>query len=162
MSSFGGGPKVGQKCKLYANTGTTDTPVWAEISDIGDTTLDGLELGTAELKRRSSVWTKVLAALFSAFSLNTRLVHGLNKTRFDQIRTDFFARTAREYAVCNGPITSDGTEGFRFAGLLTQFPWDQPLEDVAGHDVVAQHAYYEDENGDEVDPSWLVVEGSSA
>lgn len=161
MSQFSGGPKVGQQMKLYRNSGTTDTPVWQEISEIGDTTLDGMELGTAELKRRASMWIKVLAALFSAFNLNTRLVHGLGGTMFTALRQDYFARTPREYACCNGPIADDGTEGFRFAGLLTQFPWDQPLEDVSGHDVVMTHAYYVDEEDAEVDPSWMVVDGSA-
>ena len=72
MSSYSGGPKVGQRMKLYRNSGTTATPVWQEISDVGDVTLDGMELGTAELKRRSSIWVKVLAALFSAFNLNVQ------------------------------------------------------------------------------------------
>jgi hypothetical protein len=160
MSEFSGGPKVGHQMKTYRNSGTVETPVWGEIGEIGDVTLDGFELGTAELKRRGNNYTKLLAALFNAFSLNMRYIHGLGGTMFTALRTDFLAKTTRQYAVCNGNINSDGTEGLTFAGLLTAFPWDQPLEDVSGHDVVIGHGYMV-EADTEVDPEWLVVEGSA-
>lgn len=160
MASFSGGPKVGHKMKLYRNTGTVDTPTWGEISEIGDVTLNGLELTTAELKRRANNFTKELPALFGAFNIEFRLVHGLGATVFDGLRADFFAQMPREYAICNGNISSDGTQGLRFAGFLKAFPWDQPLEDVSGHDVSIAHTYMES-SGTEVDPSWLDVQGSA-
>lgn len=160
MASFSGGPKVGHKMKLYRNSGTIETPVWAEIAEVGDVTLDGLELTTAELKRRSNNWTKELLALFSAFSVGLRLMHGLGATMFTLLITDFFARTPRTYAICNGDINTEGTQGLTFAGGLKAFPWDQPLEDVSGHDVSIVHTFLE-EGGTEIDPEWITSEGSA-
>jgi hypothetical protein len=156
MASFSGGPKVGHKMKLYRNTGTVASPTWGEISEIGDVKLNGLELTTAELKRRANNFTKELPALFGAFTIDARLIHGLGSTIFDAVRADFFAQTSREYAVCNGDITEDGTQGLRFAGFMKAFPWDQNLEDVSGHDIVIAHTYKED-SGTEIDPSWMEV-----
>lgn len=161
MSSFSGGPKVGHKMALYRNTGTVDTPVWQEIEEVGDVNLDGLEITEAELKRRANDWTKSLPALFGAFTVTFRYIHGLGQTVFNAIRTDFLAQTTREYAIVNGDISTEGTQGFRFAGYQGAFPWNQPLEDVSGHDCVLRHAYYEDAGGDEVDPSWMEVGSGS-
>lgn len=160
MADFSGGPKAGHKMKLYRNTGTHDTPVWGEIDEIADVTVDGLELGIAELKRRASNWTKGLATIFGMFTVGFRYIHGLNTTIFTALRTDFFAQTVREYAVMNGDIEDDGIEGLRLPALHSAFPWDQPLEDVSGHDMTLTHAYMS-EDGTEIDPEWLVIEGSA-
>lgn len=161
MASFSGGPKVGHKMKLYRNTGTVDSPVWGEISEVGDVKLNGLELTTAELKRRANQFSKELPALFGPFNIEARLHHGLGATIFEAVRGDFFAQTPREYAICNGSISADGTQGLRFAGFLKAFPWDQALEDVSGHDISIAHTYLES-GGTEIDPSWLEVDGSTS
>lgn len=160
MSEFSGGPKVGHQMKLYRNAGTLSVPAWEEIAEIGDVTLDGLELSTAELKRRASDWTKELLAIFGPFTVGFRLIHGLGAEMFDSLRADFFAKTPRQYAVCNGDIEDVGTQGLTFAGGLKAFPWDQPLEDVSGHDVVLCHTL-KFESGVEIDPEWMEVEEGS-
>jgi hypothetical protein len=161
MSSFSGGPKVGEKMKLYRNAGTHDSPTWEEISEIGDVTLDGLSVTMAELKRRANAYTKGLPALFGMFTVGFQLVHGLGADMFTDLREQFFDREPAEFAICNGDIEDDGTEGVSFAGYLSEFPWNQPLEDVSNHDVVVTHGYMEEEDGTEIDPTWLVIEGSS-
>ncbi|MGD9647084.1 MAG: hypothetical protein AB7U73_15340 [Pirellulales bacterium] len=160
MASFSGGPKVGHKMKLYRNAATLATPAWEEIADIGDVTVDGLELTTAELKRRGNNWTKELLALFGAFSVGFRYVHGLGAAMFEDLKNDFFGMVPRTYAVCNGAIGLEGTQGMTFAGAMKAFPWDQPLEDVSGHDASLCHTYLE-ESAVEIDPEWFTSEGSA-
>jgi len=148
--------KTGHQMKLYRNTGTVATPTWTEITEIGDVSLPDFSMGLAELKRRASSWTKNLATLIQSFSIEFRFVHGLGATNFDAMRANFLAGTAEEFAMVDGAIATSGTEGLRFPGLISEFPWDQPLEDVSGHDIRIAVAYME-ESATEVDPSWLVV-----
>ena len=68
------GPKVGHKMKLYRNTGTNASPVWSEIGDVVDVSIPDLSMGLAELKRRSSDFTKNLATLIQSISIEFVLV----------------------------------------------------------------------------------------
>jgi hypothetical protein len=147
-------PVVGHKMKLYRNTGTIEVPTWQEICEIGDVSIPDLAMGLAELKRRCNNFTKNLATLIQSISVEFRMIHGLGQTVFDGIRGDFFAGNAKEFAVYNGDIATSGNEGLRLPALVEQFPWDQPLEEVSGHDVRLAVAYYEEPAGTEIDPSW--------
>lgn len=142
--------------KLYRNTGTNASPVWSEIGDVVDVSIPDLSMGLAELKRRSSDFTKNLATLIQSISIEFRLVYGMSASSYGTIRANFFAGTIEEYAVMSGDITQSGTEGFRMFALIEQFPWDQPLEDIAGHDMRLAIAYQE-ESGSEVDPEWFSI-----
>lgn len=150
------GPKTGHRMKAYINTGTVATPTWTLVCEIGDLSIPDLSRGLAELKRRCKDYTKNLATLIQSISVEFRLHHGLGATVFDQIVSDFFAGTPSEWAIMNGDITTSDNEGLRLPALVEQFPWDQPLEDVSGHDVRLAIAYME-ESATEVDPSWYVI-----
>jgi len=149
-------PKTGHKMKLYRNTGSVATPVWTEVAQVGDVNIPDLSISLAELKRRASDFTKSLAGLFNSIAIEFNLIHGLDATNFDAIRQAFFAQTVEEWAVMNGDITTSGNEGLKATCLVEQFPWNQPLEEVSGHDVRLALAYME-EGGSEVDPSWYTV-----
>jgi len=149
-------PATGHKLKLYRNTATIASPTWALVAEVGDVSIPDLSIGLAELKRRANQWTKNLASLFQTIALEFRLHHGLDATTFTALRTAFFAQTISEWAIMDGPIATAGSEGLRCPFLIEQFPWDQPLEDVNGHDVRLASAYMV-ESSTEVDPSWYVV-----
>jgi len=142
---------------LYRNTGSYTTPTWSEIDEVGDVSISDLSRGTAELKRRASDFTKNLATLIQAISIEFRLHHGLDATTFSALVTNFFAGTVQEFAIMDGPIATAGSQGLRCPCLIEQFPWDQPLEDVSGHDVRLTTAYWESPAGTEVDPVWYTA-----
>lgn len=150
------GPKTGHQMKLYRNTGTIAVPVWSEVAEVGDVSIADLTRGLAELKRRGSNFTKNLASLIQSIAIEFRLHHGMDADTFDAIRGNFFNGTVEEWAVMNDDISTIGSEGLRVPVIVENFPWDQPLEDVSGHDVRLAIAYME-ETGTEVDPSWYVV-----
>ena len=150
------GPKTGHKMKLYRNTGTHASPTWSEVAEVVDVTIPDLTRGLAELKRRASDFTKNLASLIQSIAVEFRLHHGMDATNFDAIRQNFFNGTPEEWAVFNGDIATTDNEGLILQALVENFPWDQPLEDVAGHDVRLAIAYME-EGGSEIDPAWSVT-----
>lgn len=151
-------PKTGHQMKLYRNAGTIATPSWQLICAVGDVSIPDLTRGMAELKSRCSQFTKNLASIIQSISVEFRLFHGMDPTNFDLIRADFFAGTVTQWAVMDGPIATNGSEGLTLPALVESFPWDQPLEDVSGHDVRLAVAYME-ESSVEIDPAWLVVGG---
>lgn len=148
--------QVGHQMKLFVNGGTNAAPVWAEIGDVVDVSLPDLSMGLAELKRRSSGFTKNVATLIQSISIEFRLVYGLDSTQYNAIRTQFFNGEVREYAIMSGNINGSGNEGLRMPALVEQFPWDQPLEDISGHDVRLAVAY-DEEGGSEYDPEWFTI-----
>ena len=151
------GPKTGHSMKLYRNTGTIVSPTWVELTEVGDVSIPDMSRGMAELKRRASDFTKNIASLIQSIAIEFRLWHGMDATNFDALQAAFFAGTVEQWAIMNGDIAVSGTEGLTMPVLIEQFPWDQPLEDVSGHDVRVVAAYMEDANSTEVDPAWLVV-----
>jgi hypothetical protein len=148
--------KVGHKMKLYRNTGTVLVPVWTLVAQVQDVGIPELSMGLAELKRRASNFTKNLATLIQSIAIEFRLIHGLDATNFDDIRTNFFAGTAEEWAVMDGLIATVGSQGLRCPVLVADFPWDQPLEEVSGYDVRLAVAYFE-EGGVEIEPNWYTA-----
>lgn len=153
------GPKVGHKCKLYRNSGTYDTASWTLISEIGDVALDNFMLGLAELKRRANNYTKNLATLFQSITLSVDLIHGLGATQHDYLRTAFLAQTPFEMLIADGLVATTNTQGFRCPFIISEFPWDQPLEEVSKHAMKLAIAYMEYESASvyyEMEPSWLV------
>lgn len=150
-------PKTGHDMKLYRNTGTVAIPTWTEVTAVVDVSVSDLSRGLAELKRRGKDFTKNLASLIQSIAVEFRLHHGLDATNFTDIQQNFFNGTVEEWAVMDGDIATSGSEGLQFPAMVEQFPWEQPLEDVSGHDIRLAVGYLEDAGGSEVDPSWKVV-----
>ena len=151
-------PQTGHTMRLYRNTGTHPTPVWNHVNEIGDLTISDLSRILAQLKRRANGFTKNLPSLIDSIAVEFRLHWGLGKTQYDGIRNDFFNATVREWAIMNGAIETSGNQGLTAPFIVEQFPWEQPLENVSGHDVRLAVGYKEDEtNGGELDPYWYVV-----
>jgi hypothetical protein len=151
------GPKTGHKMKAYRNTGTVAIPVWSEVADIGDLNIPDFAMGLAELKRRSKKWTKNLATLIQSVAVEFRFIHGLDSTNFNAMRTNHLDGIAEEWAIMDGAIATQNSAGWRIPVLVENFPWDQNLEDVSGHDIRLAIAYFESPAGTEVDPSWYIV-----
>lgn len=148
-------PKTGHKMFLYRNTGTVASPVWGLVDEIQDANLSDFTRGLAELKRRANNFTKNLASLMQSIAFEFRLHFGLDLATYEAVRDDHFNGTPREWAIMGSDITYDAY-GLRCPFLVEQFPWDQPLEDVSGHDVRLAIAYMLSESV-EVDPGWYNV-----
>lgn len=151
------GAKTGRQMFLYRNSGSHGTPVWDEICNVGDVNVSDFSRGLAELKRRCSQYIKNLPALIQSITVEFSMIHGVNPTTFNAMFDDFINGTPVEYAIMDGDITLDGTQGLMLPALVQKFPWNQPLEDVSAHDVGLAIAYMEDGGGNEIDPEWLVI-----
>lgn len=149
-------PLTGHRMKAYINTGTRGTPTYVEVSEIADLSISDFSRGMAELKRRANDFTKNLPTLMNSIAVEFRLHFGLGRTVYDLIRAAHLAGTPLAWAFMNGAIATSGHQGLTMPALVEQFPWDQALENVSGHDVRVCVAYDEDAGG-EIDPYWFVV-----
>jgi hypothetical protein len=148
--------------KMYRNTGTYTTPVWSLVSEVGDVNIPDLNRGMAELKRRASDFTKNLATLIQSIAIEFTMPSGLGITTWSAMKTNFFAGTAEEWAIMDGDISAGmGAEGLRCPVLIENFPWNQPLEEVAGFDIRLVCAYWESPQGTERDPVWYSVSSTT-
>lgn len=151
-------PETGFNMAMYRNSGTHATPVWNLVSEVGDVSISDLSRVLAQLKRRANGFTKNLPAMIDSIAIEFRLHWGLGPTQYNAIRAAFFAGTVQEWAIMSGPIATNSIQGLTLPVIVEQFPWDQPLENVAGHDVRLAAAYGENEaTAQEVDPYWYIV-----
>lgn len=146
--------KIGNDLKLYYNTGTIAVPVWTEIKQVGDVTLD-LNVGEAEVDLRESTWILNLPAKITV-GLNVAFASNPGATIFDALRGFFLNRTSKQFAIASGPIATAGTNYLKCVFFISSFPWAQPTQEMASHDMVLSPGYLEDA-GALVEPSWVVV-----
>lgn len=150
-------PKTGHDCKLYYNSGSYQTETLVEIDEIEDLNVSDFAYALAELKRRKTRWNLKLATTLSA-AIEFKLLNGLGASVFTALRTAFLARTPTEFWVLDGASDVTGVQGLRLTCLITQFPWDQPLEDIASHPVRLEPTYkYDATEADELLPEWVTV-----
>lgn len=151
------GPNTGGNMKLYRNTGTYAIPVWVLMAEIGDVNIPDLARTMAEMKRRSSQFAVNFAALIQTISIEFKQWHGLDATNFTAMKTNFFAGTAEEWGLFDTLVATSGSQGLRCPVLIAEWPWQQNLEDVSDHDLVAKTAYWESPAGTAVNPTWYVA-----
>lgn len=149
-------PQTGFTMKAYRNSGTHASPVWNEVAEIGDLSITDLVRNVAELKRRANQFTKGIPAMISLIGIEFRLHWGLGKTQYDAIRARVFDGTVEEWAFMNGAIATNGNQGLTLPVIVQNWPMDQALENVVGHDVRLCAGYMEEAAG-EVDPYWYTV-----
>jgi len=155
------GPKTGHDMFLYYNAGSYATPTWTVIDEIGDVSISEFTRAVAELRRRASEFAKGLAGTFDPINVEFELRHGLTEAVFEALRAAFFAGTNMEFQIMSGDITSADAEGLRAYFIISQFPWEQPLDDVSNHSVRLTLAYQNDSSDVEIDPSWVAYTGGT-
>jgi len=159
MGQVGLGPITGSDAYLYFNTGIEGTPVWQEVTEVTDVSFNA-SLNTTEMKRRSHRYVKNLSTLYQPFTAEFTLVHGLDDTTFDLLIAAWTSRSVDEWLFFDAPKDNAAGEGYRCPMVITQFTFNQPLEDVSTHQVSLTSAYLYETVATEVEPSWAT--GSQA
>jgi len=134
------GVKLGMDAKLYRNTGSYGSPVWNEVKNVKDVTLN-LEAGEADVTTRGNGgWRANIATLKDA-SLEFEMVWDTADDDFTAIRTAFLANAAIEFAVLDGPVATSGSQGLRASMAITNFSRAEPLEEAIKVSVTAKPTY---------------------
>ena len=118
-------PHLSEDAKLYANTGTYDTPVWVEICNVMD--LNFVQDATAsEVTLRCSGGQRTYVPGLDDISIDFDQL-------YDPSDTDGWAylnnlkqtKTASEFAVMDDDIAATGTEGWRGKCMVETFSHSQ-------------------------------------
>jgi hypothetical protein len=134
------GVKLGMDAKLYRNTGSYGSPVWNEVKNVKDVTLN-LEAGEADVTTRGNAgWRANIATLKDA-SLEFEMVWDTADDDFTAIRTAFLTNAAIEFAVLDGPVATSGSQGLRASMAITNFSRAEPLEEAIKVSVTAKPTY---------------------
>lgn len=134
------GVKLGMDAKLYRNTGSYASPVWNEVKNVKDVTLN-LEAGEADVTTRGNGgWRANIATLKDA-SLEFEMVWDTADDDFTAIRTAFLTNAAIEFAVLDGPVATSGSQGLRASVAITNFSRAEPLEEAIKVSVTAKPTY---------------------
>ncbi len=134
------GVKLGMDAKLYRNTGSYASPVWNEVKNVKDVTLN-LEAGEADVTTRGNAgWRANIATLKDA-SLEFEMVWDTADDDFTAIRTAFLTNAAIEFAVLDGPVATSGSQGLRASMAITNFSRAEPLEEAIKVSVTAKPTY---------------------
>ena len=142
--------KLGLDARLYRNTGTYAAPIWNEIKNVKDVTLN-LEAGEADVTTRSNAGWRATVATLKDGSIEFEMVWDTADDDFAAIRDAFLNRGAIEFAVMDGDITTSGSQGLRATCMVTSFSRNEALEEAITVSVTVKPTYSVNP------PSWIVV-----
>jgi hypothetical protein len=142
--------KLGLDARLYRNTGTYAAPIWNEIKNVKDVTLN-LEAGEADVTTRGNAGWRATVATLKDGSIEFEMVWDTADDDFAAIRDAFLNRGAIEFAVMDGDITVAGSQGLRATCMVTSFSRNEALEEAITVSVTVKPTY------SVTPPSWIVV-----
>jgi hypothetical protein len=142
--------RLGLDAKLYRNTGTYSVPVWNEVKNVKDVTLN-LEAGEADVTTRGNAGWRATVATLKDGSIEFEMVWDTADDDFAAIRDTFLNRGAMEFAVMDGDITGSGSQGLRATCMVTNFSRNEALEEAITVSVTVKPTFSVNP------PSWFVV-----
>jgi predicted secreted protein len=144
------GIRLGFEAKLYRNTGDFATPVWVEMTNVKDLTLN-LEKGEVDATTRGNNGWEAIVAGLKRGSIEFEMVWDTQDAGFTAIQEAFFNDTAIEVAAMDGDITAAGTQGLRASMEVINFSRSEPLEEALTVSVTIKPAYSANP------PQWMKV-----
>jgi len=143
--------RLGMEAKLYRNTGTYAAPVWVEVANVKDVTLN-LEKGEADVTTRANQGWRATVGTLKEGSLEFEMVWDTGDPGFEALKDAYFNDTPVEMAVLDGVVTASGSQGLRASFSVTNFSRSEPLEEAITAKVTLKPTYAANP------PEWMVVE----
>ena len=134
------GVRLGMEARLYRNTGDYATPVWEEVSNVKDVTLN-LEKGEADVTTRANgSWRATVGTLKDA-SVEFQMVWDTEDAAFTEIQLAFFSNSPIEFAIMSGAMIDPDAEGLRATCDVFNFTRNEALEEAIMVDVTIKPTY---------------------
>ena len=147
------GVRLGMEARLYRNTGDYATPVWEEVSNVKDVTLN-LEKGEADVTTRANGGWRATVGTLKDASVEFQMVWDTEDAAFTDIQSAFFSNTPIEFAIMSGAMTDPDAEGLRATCDIFNFTRNEALEEAIMVDVTIKPTYAANA------PAW--INGSAA
>jgi hypothetical protein len=142
--------KLGLDAKLYRNTGSFAVPVWNEVRNVKDVTLN-LEAGEADVTTRGNAGWRATVATLKDGSIEFEMVWDTADDDFGAIRDTFLNRRAMEFAVMDGDVATSSSQGLRATCMVTNFSRNEALEEAITVSVTVKPTYSVNP------PAWVIV-----
>ena len=147
--------RLGMDAKLYRNAGSYVSPIWIEIGNVKDVTLN-LEKGEADVTTRANGGWRATVGTLKDASIEFQMVWDVSDAGFATIQEAFFANTPLEFAVMDGDIAEPESQGLRATCDIFSFTRNEALEEAILVDVTIKPTYAANA------PQWIFGEGSSS
>ena len=144
------GVRLGMEAKLYWNSGTYAVPVWEEMGNVKDVTLN-LEKGEADVTTRANNGWRATVGTLKEGTIEFEMVWDTADAGFQALKDAYFNDTSIEMAVMDGDITTTGSQGLRASFSVTNFSRSEPLEEAIGVSVSLKVTYSANA------PVWMLV-----
>lgn len=125
---------LSENAKLYRNTGTYAAPVWDEIGNVKDLTLNMTKSAVDITTRASGGFVENIDGLIDA-TVDFSMVWDSTDTDFTAIQTAFLAKTSIEFLVLDGGSAVDGAQGLRATMMIEGFTRNETLGEALMVDV---------------------------
>jgi len=127
---------LGIDAKLYRNTGTFATPVWNEIPNVTNLTLN-LEKSDTDVTTRGGAANKFrqIAVILADGTVDFEMIWDNTDLDFIAIKDAFLASTQIDFWVLDGDDTTTGNQGLRAEMEISNFTRNEELEDALRLDV---------------------------
>lgn len=132
--------KLGMQAKLYRNTGDYATPVWVELTNAKDVTLN-LEKGEADVTTRGNNGWKATAATLKDMSVEFQMVYDTEDSSYSALEQAFFQDEIVEVAVADGVIATEGTKYIRASMEVFNFSRNEQNEEAITVDVTLKPTF---------------------
>ncbi|MBI5725017.1 MAG: hypothetical protein HZA50_13735 [Planctomycetes bacterium] len=133
--------KLGMEAKLYfCEAGIGGTPVWTELSNVKNVTLN-LQTGEADVTTRANHGWKATAATLKEGSIEFEMIWDTEDEGFAAIKDAYFGNLIIGIAVMDGPIAQAGSQGLWADCMITNFSRDEALEEAISVKVTAKPTY---------------------
>lgn len=132
--------RLGQNARLYRATSLSGQPNWLLVENVRDLTLT-LEAGEADVTTRgNNGWRATVATLKDA-AIEFEMVWDTADDDFIALRNAFMTGTSLAFAVADGPIGDEETQGLVATFMITGFTRNEPLEEAITVSVSAKPTY---------------------
>lgn len=131
---------LGMNAKLYRNTGSYGTPVWNEIPNVRDLTLN-LETSEADATTRANAGWEATVTALKRGSIDFEMVWDTADDDFTAIKDAYFNNTSIDIAAMDGDIAVSGKQGLRAVFAVSGFSRQEPLVDVLKVNVTIKPTY---------------------
>ncbi|MEK7754315.1 MAG: phage tail tube protein [Acidobacteriota bacterium] len=121
--------RLGLDAKTYRNTGNYDVPIWTEVPNVKDVTMN-LESGEADVSTRANAGWRATVATMKEGTIEFEMLWDTEDAGFTAIKNAYFNNTPIEMAVMDGSITVPGAQGLRASFSVMSFSRKEALEEA--------------------------------
>lgn len=132
--------KLGLDGKLYRNTGNYATPTWNEIPNVKDLTIN-LDKASADVTTRGNNGWRANKATLKNASVEFGMVWDSVDEDVDYISDSFFNNASIEFAVMDGAINTNTSQGLRATMDIFNFSRTENLEEAMMLNVTLNPTY---------------------